>query len=238
MARPLVTALIAGAGRAQRMGKVNKIMVDLGGMPVIERTVRALAQTGRIHHHILLLRPEDMGLVEKDILPRLREDFPSQTFTPVQGGEERTDTIKKGLEALDEDTDLVLVQDGARPFLDPALVDRGLDRMEAGDLDGCIAAVPATDTIKRVNDRGEIVETPDRAQLYRAQTPQIFRKEALLAAYDKPLEEGERVTDDAQMLERIGRKVAIYPGHGQNFKLTRPEDLAYGRYLLTEDVDE
>lgn len=238
MTRLKVTALIAGAGRSQRMGKVNKILVDLGGMPVIERTVRALAQTGRIDHHILLVREEDLDRVNEEILPGLVENFPDQTFVLVPGGEERMDTIKKGLETLDDDTDLVLIQDGARPFLDPDLVEGGLDRMEAEDLDGCIAAVPVTDTIKRVNDRGEIVETPDRAQLFRAQTPQIFRKEALLAAYDKPLEEGERVTDDAQMLERIGRKVAIYPGHGQNFKLTRPEDLAYGRYLLMEDADE
>lgn len=238
MTRLKVTALIAGAGRSQRMGKVNKILVDLGGMPVIERTVRALAETGRIDHHILLVREEDLDRVNEEILPGLVENFPDQTFALVQGGEERMDTIRKGLDALDDDTDLVLIQDGARPFLDPDLVEGGLDRMEEGDLDGCIAAVPVTDTIKRVNDRGEIRETPDRAQLYRAQTPQIFRKEALLAAYDKPLAEGERVTDDAQMLERIGRKVAIYPGHGQNIKLTRPEDLAYGRYLLMEDTHE
>lgn len=238
MPRPRVTALIAGAGKAQRMGKINKIMMDLGGMPVIEQTVRALARSGRIQHHIILLRSEDLVLFEKESLPSLVRDFPDQTFSLVSGGEERQDTIKKGLEAVSEGTDIILIQDGARPFTSTDLVVRGLDKMDQEAWDGCIAAVPATDTIKEVEDREEIVATPDRSRLYQAQTPQIFRREALLSAYEKPLAAGEKVTDDAQMVARHGGRVAVYPGDPQNIKLTRPEDLSYANYLVKETRHE
>lgn len=233
----MLTAIITAAGQATRMGGFNKIFADLGGAPVLARSLEGLYESGAIDHFILLIQEQDRMRLKETVLAPLLARHPDFLYTIALGGARREETVQRGLALLPEKTDWVLVHDGARPFVTGDLVQAAIHCLEEGTVDGYVAAVPVRDTIKRVDGSGLVVETPVRASLYQIQTPQLFRKEALLSAYEKPLEEGEEVRDDAGMLERIGRRVAIFPGRVDNIKLTWPIDLKLAE-LLWEERDE
>jgi 2-C-methyl-D-erythritol 4-phosphate cytidylyltransferase len=141
------------------------------------------------------------------------------------GGPERGDSVVNGLRLIGDDVDLVLVHDGARPFISRDVIDRVLDAAPA------IAAVPVTDTIKQVDEGGTITGTPDRARLWQAQTPQGFPRAALVRAYERAREDGVAATDDAALYERYVGPVRVVMGSYRNLKVTRPEDLPIAEAL-------
>jgi 2-C-methyl-D-erythritol 4-phosphate cytidylyltransferase len=148
----------------------------------------------------------------------------------VVGGATRQESVRRALDRVAGDADRVVVHDAARPLAGPELFERALAGLERAA--GAICAVPVTDTLKATT--GDVVgETVDRSGLWRAQTPQAFRTEALLRAHAAAETAGISATDDAELLERIGETVLIVPGDEQNIKITTPGDLALAEALLS-----
>jgi 2-C-methyl-D-erythritol 4-phosphate cytidylyltransferase len=146
----------------------------------------------------------------------------------VAGGAARSDSVRAGMAVLPDDADIVVVHDGARPLASSALYAAVIGAVRGG-ADGAIPGIEVTDTIKRVDDGGVVVETPDRASLVAVQTPQAFRRAALVAAHAT----GGDATDDAALVEADGGRVVVVPGETTNFKITRRDDLDRAAQLLT-----
>jgi 2-C-methyl-D-erythritol 4-phosphate cytidylyltransferase / 2-C-methyl-D-erythritol 2,4-cyclodiphosphate synthase len=225
---PSVYALVVAAGRGSRFGSdVPKQYLALGGTVVLRHAVAALAKHPRIRNVLVTIRPEDGALFDRAVAGL-------QVMTPVMGGPTRQDSVRLGLEALaGERPDRVLIHDGARPFPDPALIDRvidGLDRASAA-----IPCLPLRDTIKLV-EGGLVRATVDRSQLWRAQTPQGFLYDAILAAHRTMA--GRALTDDAAMAEAAGLTPLLVAGAEDNLKITTAEDLAAAeRMIAARQID-
>ncbi|HEX6042743.1 2-C-methyl-D-erythritol 4-phosphate cytidylyltransferase [Longimicrobium sp.] len=214
-------AVIVAGGSGRRFGgPVRKQYLEIGGEPVLLRAVRAFLHHPRIASVVVVLPPDDV-----EDPPRWLADLP---VTIVAGGAERGDSVFNGLMAVDADADAdrVLVHDGARPFVTADVIDRVLDAEG-----GAIAAVPVTDTIQRVDADGVIVDTPDRAALWQAQTPQGFPRAALVDAYRRARADGVGATDDAAVFARYAGPVRVVMGAHRNLKVTRPEDLPIAEVL-------
>jgi len=218
-----VAAILVAAGSGVRFGaELPKQFSVVAGKPVLRWAAEALAV------HVALLQPVgDAALID----PALE----GVAHLPVvPGGAARQDSVRAGLEALAAHApDIVLVHDGARPFLPDGTVASLLAALE--DYDGAIPAVPVADTLKRAAGR-TIAETVPRDGLYRAQTPQAFRFPILLELHRSEAGNGA-ATDDAALLERAGREVALVPGHEDNIKLTYPEDAVRLERVLSGSME-
>jgi 2-C-methyl-D-erythritol 4-phosphate cytidylyltransferase len=148
----------------------------------------------------------------------------------VPGGEQRQGSVRHGLDELDQDVDIVIVHDAVRPFLTADMVARVIDA--AAQHGAALVAIPMRDTIKRVGPDGLVETTIDRNHLWQAQTPQAFQRMLLQTAHRKAYLEKYHATDDAQLMEWLGHRVAIVEGSGENIKITRPEDLGIGEAIL------
>ena len=216
-----VAALVLAAGRGERLGHdLPKGFVCLAGRPLWLHSAEALASVAEIERVVPVI-PEGERERFRACIAASRP--PARLAEPVIGGATRQDSVRAGLEALPASAEWVAVHDAARPLLQPEAVARLL---AAARLHGAaILARPVGDTIKRV--AGErIVETPDRAECWAAQTPQVFRTELLREALAKAAAEGFEATDDAQLVERLGVTVHVVEGDPDNLKITRDEDLA------------
>jgi 2-C-methyl-D-erythritol 4-phosphate cytidylyltransferase / 2-C-methyl-D-erythritol 2,4-cyclodiphosphate synthase len=215
-------ALIVAAGRGTRFGgTLPKQYLPLGGKSVLRHAVTAFATHPGIAGVQVVIRDEDRGIFA-DAVSGLA------VMPPVPGGAERQDSVRLGLEALvRHDPARVLIHDGARPFPDPALIGRVLDALDRAP--AAIPALPLGDTIKRVAD-GAIRETVDRAQLWRAQTPQGFHFKAILAAHRAA--SGKVLTDDSAVAEAAGMAPVVVLGSEDNLKVTTAQDLASAERLI------
>ena len=213
-------AVVVAAGRSTRFGEGDKLLSDLNGRPVIAWSLAALAEAESIGRVAIVGRA--------DLLETLRaiggEVLGESLAAVVPGGERRRDSVEAGLQAVT--SEYVAIHDGARPLVTAALIDACVG--EAAKAAGAILVGPVTDTIKEV-DGAAIVGSPDRARLRAAQTPQVVRREAWLAA--AALSDGDE-TDDAAMLARAGLEVRTVEGDPGNIKVTRPLDLTLARALL------
>jgi 2-C-methyl-D-erythritol 4-phosphate cytidylyltransferase / 2-C-methyl-D-erythritol 2,4-cyclodiphosphate synthase len=221
-------ALIVAAGRGTRVGgAIPKQYLPLGGASVLRHAVAAFATHPRIGAVQVVIREEDRRIFDEAMvsLPML---------PPVPGGAERQDSVRLGLEALvPHDPGRVLIHDGARPFPDPALIDRVIDALD--DAPAAIPALPLGDTLKRIAD-GRVRETVDRAQLWRAQTPQGFHFKAILAAHRAAA--GHVLTDDAAVAEAAGMAPLVVLGSEDNLKVTTAQDLASAERLLAARIGD
>jgi 2-C-methyl-D-erythritol 4-phosphate cytidylyltransferase/2-C-methyl-D-erythritol 2,4-cyclodiphosphate synthase len=219
---PATCALIVAAGRGTRLGgDLPKQYLPLGGATVLRHAVNAFAAHPRVDGVLVAIRPEDRALFDRAVTGL-------SVLPPVPGGVERQDSVRLGLEALAaHKPERVLIHDGARPFPDAALIGRVIDGLDKAP--AAIPALPLGDTIKRVED-GRIRETVDRSQLWRAQTPQGFHFDAILAAHRQML--GRVLTDDAAVAEAVGIAPLIVAGSEENLKVTTAEDLAAAERLL------
>lgn len=213
-----IAALVVAAGRGQRFGGARpKQYAPLAGKPVLRYSLEALTAHPAIDRVVTVIHPDDRPLYDAaaDGLPVLE---------PVHGGASRQQSVHLGLEALaPHGPEQVLIHDGARPFLDPGLIDRVLTGLAAAP--GAIAALPVTDTLKR-GDGNSIRATVERQGLWRAQTPQGFAFSGILAAHRAIAEgNGPELTDDAAVAEQAGLEVRLVDGSTQNLKVTTPDDL-------------
>ena len=223
-------ALALAAGRGSRLGADRpKAFVHLAGIPLVVRSVRALAAAQGIDWIQPVIPAEDPGLWREaaQVLEGLEG-----LLAAVPGGAERQDSVRAGLDALPADVDLVAVHDAARALVRPEDVARVVAVARAKG--AALLAAPARDTIKRVRD-GRVLETPPRETCWAAQTPQVFRRELLAEALAKAAAEGFVGTDDAQLVERLGVPVHVVEGDPGNLKITGPEDLVAAEARLARE---
>ena len=218
-------AVIVAAGSASRMGGIDKVMAELGGEPMIRRTVRAFQNSDAITSIVIVTREDLIRPISA-----LCRDM-DKVVAVVAGGSSRQESVHLGLNALPKGTKLAAVHDGARPMISWEVIDR---TVRAANTYGAAApAIPVKDTIKVVQG-GLVKETPDRATLQAVQTPQVFDFDPLRGALKKAETDGAQVTDDCSAVERLGMKIKIVEGDERNLKVTTPLDLKIAELLLEE----
>jgi len=222
MAEEPIGVIIAAAGSSQRAGQ-DKLFASVLGRPLLAWTLEPFLEYQSLQRLVLVLRREAMeaGQALADSLEG------SVSIVTCLGGERRQDSVRAGLELLD-DCAWVIVHDGARPCLSPDLIERGLEAARRSG--AAVPVVPVTDTIKEVGEANRITRTLNRALLWAAQTPQVFRRELLVQAHEAFAE--ETVTDDAELVERLGLPVTVFPGDPTNLKVTTAGDLLVAEALL------
>ena len=214
----MAVALLVAAGRGERLGTGGpKAFVMLGGRPMLQWSIDALATVDEVERIVVALPP---GV-----------DAPPGTIG-VPGGAARSQSVRAALREAG-DAEVVLVHDAARPMVTAELIRDCLEALATHDCDAAIAATPVTDTIKE--SRGEeVVRTLDRSCLWAVQTPQVFRRDALTRALAASPDLIARATDDAWLVEHQGGAVAVLPASAENFKITTPLDLRVAEMLLAE----
>lgn len=218
-------AVIVAAGSASRMGGIDKVMAPLRGEAVILRTVRAFQETDAIREIVIVTR-ENLIMPVSDLCAGL-----DKVKAVVVGGGSRQESVWLGLNALSKGMELAAIQDGARPLVTPALIDRTV--RAAHSYGAAAPAIPVKDTIK-VEKSGLIESTPDRSTLRAVQTPQVFDFDLLRGALQKARNDGAEVTDDCSAVERLGMKIRLVEGEERNLKVTTPLDLKIAELLLEE----
>ncbi len=229
MKRGRIVAIIPAAGQGRRMGgEVPKQYLELAGRPVLWHTLRCFANSPLVDEVILVLRPDDMDYCRRRVLQNSDMEKVRQL---VPGGAERVDSVFAGLQATAKTDEFILVHDAVRPFVSAAMLSRLVEAVQ--EKGAAIAAVPVVETIKRV-ENGSIVETPERAALWSAQTPQAFVRSVLVEAYAKrPADQA--ITDEAMLVERMGHSVQVVRGEYNNKKITTPEDLAWAEWYVRQE---
>jgi 2-C-methyl-D-erythritol 4-phosphate cytidylyltransferase len=211
-------AIIVAGGAGKRMagagGGQRKQYLELEGRAVLLWAILPFLRHPAIGPVIVVVPETDI-----DEPPAWLSDQP---VTLVAGGRERSDSVWNGLRSVPESAEVVLVHDGARPFVSAALIDRVLSEAWAN---ATVPAIPATDTIKEANVEGFVSRTPERASLWHAQTPQGFPRLLLMGAYASAIEQGWSPTDEAAVCERAGIPVRLVAGSADNLKITRAFDL-------------
>jgi 2-C-methyl-D-erythritol 4-phosphate cytidylyltransferase len=221
---PATGVILAAAGEGRRLGsKLPKALVPLGGTPLFLHSLRTFAALPFVKEIAIVLPAEWVDRIRKQLGRRLET---LKVTTLVPGGARRQDSVRIGLEAIT--SPIVLVHDAARPLITrQAIAAVALAAQRHG---AAVLAHPAVDTIKIADARGRVVNTPDRSQVWHAQTPQGIRRELFLNGYK--VNGRKDATDDVQLVERAGGKVVIVPGPASNFKVTTPDDLARAAALL------
>ncbi|MCE2903451.1 MAG: 2-C-methyl-D-erythritol 4-phosphate cytidylyltransferase [Anabaena sp. CoA2_C59] len=220
--------LIPAAGSGKRMGADrNKLLLQIRSKPLIAWTLLAAEAASSISWIGIVSQPPDWDDF-KSIIADLRL---KKTIELISGGSTRQESVYNGLQALPSHAERVLIHDGARCLATPNLLNACSEAII--DCFGLIAAVPVKDTIKVVNDNGVIKNTPDRQQLWAAQTPQGFDVKLLKQCHDEGIRQGWEVTDDAALFEKCGIEVRIVPGEETNLKITTPQDLAMAEFILS-----
>lgn len=222
--RIFCTAVVPAAGSSTRMGE-DKLLLPLGEIPVILRSLRALEDSPYITEIILVARGERIVLLSQ----LCRDAALTKVTKVVVGGESRTDSVLAGLREADPRAELIAIHDGARPLVTAEIIAAAVEK--AAERGAAAPAVPVKDTVKRAVD-GVVTATPDRAELFAVQTPQVFEHGLILGALEKAKQDGAALTDDCAAVERIGMPVCLTEGSYENIKLTTPEDLAVAEAIL------
>lgn len=218
----MISAIIPAAGSSQRINAgINKQFLSIAGQPVLTRTLLSLR--GFADEYIIVFRQGEEERCRQAIGDVLED------YTLIPGGASRQDSVYAGLTAARGE--YVLIHDGSRPLASPDLIRRVI---EAARIYGAaIPALPLTDTIKEVSN-GIVKATLDRSRLQAAQTPQVFRRELLLAAYGHAGEKRRDATDDAFLVEALGQPVRVVPGEAANLKITHPQDILRATQIIGE----
>ncbi len=220
--------VLVAAGRGARMGAPkNKVLLELCGVPVLIRTLEAFVRTGAVQGTVLVV-----GVGEQETVDTLLRQYGlrERVNAIVAGGAHRQASVANGLTAVPPDAEIILVHDAARPLVTEAVI---LDTISAARAQGSgVAAIPLKDTVKRVDARDIVLDTPPREALRAVQTPQTFRAALLRDAYAWAQKTGLVATDDAALVEGMGEAVQLTHGDVENIKITTPEDLAVAESIL------
>ncbi len=226
----IVCIMLAG-GKGKRMGgKVSKQFLLLEDKPVLYYSLKAFEP--HVDEIILVAADGEEEYCREEIVEKYNIRNVSKIVT---GGAERYLSVYEGLKAVSGDSDTyVLIHDGARPFISSETIDRIVE--EVKQKKACIAAVPSKDTIKIGNSQQEVVDTPNRNNVWVVQTPQAFEYRSIMNAYDMAIDSGRTdITDDSMVMESFGEhKVSFVVGQYDNIKLTTPEDMVLGMAILRE----
>jgi len=224
----IVSVVIAAAGKGTRMNlDINKQYIEICRMPVLARTIEAFQECRFIDEIVLVINQNDLVYCKKNIID-------AYGFTKVgkivAGGDKRQQSVFKGLNEVSRDCEIVLIHDGARPFIREDVILESI--AEAKDFGASCVAVPVKDTIKRSGSEGFFEETLQREGLWSIQTPQTFKYEIIKDAHEQAVKDGFEGTDDSVLVERLGLPVKIVMGSYDNIKITTQEDLAIGEAII------
>lgn len=220
-----VTAVVLAAGSGLRFkSKICKPLVEIDSQPIIIYCLKVLSSHPNIDDIVIAVNSQNF----KVLLKKIRQYRIDKIKDIVLGGKERQDSVANCLKVLDSRTELILIHDGVRPFIDKGMVSRVIT--EAKKSGAAILGMPMKATVKLVDHRGIVRKTLNRDELWEVQTPQVFRKKLILGAFEKfghlP------VTDDAMLVEKLGSKVSMVRGSYSNIKITTPEDLIIAGAIL------
>ena len=222
--------LIAAAGSGSRMGADrNKLLLKIAGKTVLEWTLQAAFASKAISWIGIIGQAKD----KSSICSIIHDSMKSVQW--INGGLTRQQSVQLGLSALPDDAQFVLIHDGARCLVNPLVFDDIAKIVSSGQ--AVIAASQVTDTIKKVDKNGEIIDSPPRSDLWSAQTPQAFPVDKLKLAHSEAIANKWNVTDDASLFERLGLPVKIYDAGPSNIKVTTPFDLVIAESLLSIKKD-
>jgi 2-C-methyl-D-erythritol 4-phosphate cytidylyltransferase len=220
--------IIPAGGTGRRMGgEIPKQYLLLAGIPILVHTLRVFQHSPLVHQILLVVPEGDVAEVRRDIVERF--DFPKVSLI-IAGGMERQHSVKNALVHVRDEHEIVLVHDGVRPFVTGVMIERAVNG--AKEFGAVAVGVPVRDTVKEADAAGRVVRTVQREGLWLTQTPQAFRREVILAAYEEAAVDGFYGTDDASLVERMGVPVRMIPGDKDNIKVTTPEDLELGERIV------
>jgi len=224
---PSVTVIIAAAGKSTRMGAgIDKQFVQIDGRPLLGHSIELFHSLPGLSQLIVTVSPFN----EEPVATLLREVVPDVRWQVVAGGLERQHSVLNALRLVENDTDIVVVHDGARPFVDMDVIQQSI--AAALEYGAAAVAVPVKDTIKTADETAVVLNTLDRSRLWQIQTPQTFQREVLLCAHERAAAAGVLATDDAALVEWAGGCVKLVRGSYLNFKITTPEDLVLAEALV------
>lgn len=215
-------AIIVGGGRGQRFGSsIPKQFLTLGESPLLQYSIELFTSHPHVSGTVVVL-PEEY-------VETWRQRLQAQNIIVTAGGDTRQDSVKQGLAKVPEEASFISIHDAARPFATVDLLNRLL--AAAGDGGAAIPALPVSDTLKRGNGDGTVLQTVDRRELYQVQTPQVFSRDLLLKALAWAEQKGVQATDEATLVERMGAKVKMVLGEAGNLKVTQAADLEMAEAL-------
>jgi len=227
---PHCSAVIVAAGHSQRMG-MDKLLAELGGKPVLVRTLQAFEESPLVDEIIVVTRMDTLQTVAD-----LCHSYEIGKVTHVVcGGATRTESSLAGVSEVNKKSKLIAIHDGARPLVTKDVILRAV--YAADEYMIAAPAIPCTDTLKQIDDKGTAVGTLDREKVVRMQTPQVFRADLIKGALTKAVEKGLVFTDDCAAAEMMGLRTHTVLGDEDNIKLTTPRDLAFAAEILRERGD-
>jgi len=221
-------AIIISAGKGQRfMEGRKKQFFSLGEKPILAHTLDRFDSCPLIRSILLVIGQEDQAYCLEEIVEKFHYKKVSQI---IPGGKRRQDSVRNGLEGLSGDPEIIVIHDGVRPFVTREMIEESI--RSASRFGATIIAMPVKDTIKMAGPDGMVLKTLERESLWQAQTPQTFQAPLIREAYMKAEEDGFIGTDDASLVERLGKKIHILPGSYSNIKITTQEDLMLANLIL------
>ncbi|MBT9138867.1 MAG: 2-C-methyl-D-erythritol 4-phosphate cytidylyltransferase [Syntrophomonadaceae bacterium] len=221
-----VSAIIPAAGRGRRVGgNQNKLYLHIKGKPVIIHTLFALKAVAQITEIILVIAADEEGLCHRTL-----NKFHIKGIITTTGGENRQTSVANGLVRASDDSELILIHDGARPFVSLSIITKIIN--EAGLYGAAVTAIPITNTIKEGDEEGFVKSTLKRDRLWSVQTPQAFKSNLIKDAHRKAAADGFTGTDDAMLVERLGHPVKIVKGSSENIKITTSRDFIIAKEIF------
>jgi len=228
--KPSCSAVIVAAGSSQRMGS-DKIMMKLGAMPVLARTVLAFENNENVDEIIIVTKTEKL----EEIADMCFKNGLHKVKQVVSGGATRMESALAGVSACRHGAELIAIHDGARPLVSQELITRTIEAARA--YRAAVPAVASTDTLKIVDERGFITGTLDRSVTRRVQTPQVFEADLIKGALTKAVEKNLALTDDCSAMDMMGVKTITVEGELTNIKITTPEDMVTAKAIVEDRGD-
>ena len=224
------SVVIVSAGRGSRMkSDINKQFLKIGGKEVIAHTVERFYNNKNIGEIIIVVREDEKEFFQENIINK----YGYKNLKIAFGGKERQDSVYNGLKEVDKNCGIVLIHDGARPFVTNEIIEKSIKCAQKYNC--AIVGIPVKDTIKIVNENNDVCNTPDRNTLWSIQTPQVFEYSLIMKAHEKAKDDKYYGTDDSMLIEYLGYNVKVVEGSYDNIKITTPEDLKVAEEILREN---
>ncbi|MGI6778598.1 MAG: 2-C-methyl-D-erythritol 4-phosphate cytidylyltransferase [Acetivibrionales bacterium] len=225
-----ISTVVVAAGKGSRMNlDISKQYIEIYGIPVLARALSVFEECGLIDEIVLVVNENDIVFCKQNIVDFFGFD---KVKALVAGGSERQHSVYNGLLQVNKNADIVIIHDGARPFIKEKHL---IECIQAADKFGASGVgVRVKDTVKRVNDKGMVVRTVDRTNLWAIQTPQVFKYGLIIEAHKKALQDGFLATDDVMLVERLDKEVKMVEGSYDNIKITTQEDLAVAEAIAAK----
>jgi 2-C-methyl-D-erythritol 4-phosphate cytidylyltransferase len=214
------SVVIVSAGKGSRMkADINKQFLKLREKEVIAHTIEKFCDNKNINEIVVVIREDEHEYFKQNIIDK----YGYKNIKIAFGGKERQDSVFNGLKVIDKKCEVVLIHDGARPFVTNEVIDRCIDSAKKNQC--AIVGVPVKDTIKIIDENNNVSSTPNRSTLWAIQTPQAFNYKLIKNVHEKAKEENYYGTDDSMLMEHFGYNVKVVEGSYNNIKITTPEDL-------------